>query len=99
MSVMANDQQRFSGDVKQYDQAVRQLRTTYQTLLDDMNKLQGMWTGEAHEDLQQRFVADYEMLGSVVEYLEAIGHSLDNAEQEYGNCERSVAGIINDLAF
>ena len=99
MSVMANDLRSFGSDVRSYTQAATQLRSEYETLLADMQALQGMWTGEAHESLEQRFMADYQTLGSVVEYLEAMGRSLENAEKEYTSCENTVSGIINGLSF
>ncbi len=99
MSVMANRLESFGGDVQAYAKAATQLRNEYQTLLEDFGALQSMWTGEAHEALQQRFMADYETLGSVVEYLEAMGSSLDNAEEAYTSCESAVSSIINGLSF
>ena len=99
MSVMANELRHFGSDVQTYAQAATELRSAYQTLLEDVQALQAMWTGEAHDSLEQRFMGDYQMLGSVVEYLEAMGASLENAEQEYTSCESAVSGIINGLSF
>lgn len=99
MSVMANDPSRFDGEVQAFANASASLRREYETLRLAFDALNGMWTGEAHDELASRFDGDYTNLESVVHHLEGMASSLRNTLVKYQDCERNVSTAIDDLSF
>lgn len=97
MSVMANDLTRFANDVFTFAGTCQSLRTAYEDLGSSMDKLQGMWTGEAHDTLMANFQADYRQLEQLVLFLEGTKGALDEALGGYKTCEQNVTAKIDAI--
>lgn len=97
MDRVANDLARFDEDAQAFTSLCKTFRASCELLHDEMNALQSMWTGEAHDAMSSRFAGDYEDLLSLLDYAEGVSRGLHEAYREYDQGERSVASAIDAI--
>ncbi|MBQ9438653.1 MAG: WXG100 family type VII secretion target [Lachnospiraceae bacterium] len=94
---MANSLPTFRVKIDDFDRAYGTLVQDFEEVVRQMNALNGMWSGQAHDALLQRFGEDQRTVQNMLEYMKALSEDLNFADQEYVRCEGAVSGIIDVL--
>lgn len=64
---------------------------------DDMEVLNSMWEGEAHQAFEKRVTEDIQFLLAVCDGVQGIINYEDTAVTEYNKCERQVSDLIAQI--
>lgn len=94
---IANNLSSFKGNIEDYDRGYRQLVRDFEAVVTHMRTLNGMWTGEAHDALMQRFERDRNTTQEMIDYMRQLLDDLKYANTEYIKCENTVAGIVDSI--
>lgn len=94
---IANNLSTFKNSIEDYERGYRNLVKDFDTVVAHMRALNGMWTGEAHDILMQRFEKDRRSTQEMIDYIRQILDDLVYAEVEYTKCENTVAGIVDSI--
>lgn len=84
-------------DINDMRASLAKVKSKTESMFEDINALNGMWEGPAHETFIQQFTADYRRMK---ELQDAIGKLIDNmqyADKEYISCESGIQSIINTI--
>lgn len=73
------------------------IKKDIEQISDDMNTLNSMWTGDAHQAFQQSVTADIQFLEGACDGIQSIIRYESNAVTEYNKCEQQVADIIAQI--
>lgn len=73
------------------------IKKNIEQIADDMNMLNSMWTGEAHQTFQQKITEDLEFLLEACSSIQGIVSYEEKAVQEYNKCEQQVADLIAQI--
>lgn len=92
---------RIKVDTGRLDQTRRELqgkldkiRRDIDQIRDDMNTLNAMWIGEAHEAYEMTTEEDIQTLCALCDAMESVIRFENSAVTEYNKCERQVAELI-----
>lgn len=94
---MGNDLNKFGKDVQEYTDLKNSIDKEYQNLKDQIEILNSMWTGDAHDALMTEFKQDDEQVKEMLSYLKKVEKNLNRALDAYRNCENSVGETIHSL--
>ena len=94
---IANNLTTFKNNIEDYDRGYRELVKDFESVITHMKALNGMWTGEAHDALMQRFDRDSATTQEMIDYMKQILNDLQFANTEYTKCENIVAGIVDSI--
>lgn len=94
---IANNLTGFKGNIEDYERGYQQLVRDFEAVMTHMRALNGMWTGEAHDALMQRFERDRNTTQEMIDYMRQLLDDLKYANTEYIKCENAVAGIIGSI--
>ena len=94
MDLIANDLEKFNQDIEDYHGGYNDLTENHEALVSDMNALNSMWEGEAHNQFMETFAADEQQVSEMIKTLLEVYNDLVFASEKYTDCENSVSGII-----
>ena len=94
---IANNLSTFKNSIEDYERAYRNVVQYFNDVVTHMRALNGMWTGEAHDTLMQRFEKDGRTTQEMINYIRQVLDDLAYAETEYTKCENVVAGIVDSI--
>ncbi|MCR5526156.1 MAG: WXG100 family type VII secretion target [Lachnospiraceae bacterium] len=94
---IANDLERFAADIEAYNTALSGAESEHDGVFSDINSLNSMWTGNAHDTFMNQFNADSDTMKEMLKLLKQFGTDLENAKKEYTQCEQSVEEIISAI--
>lgn len=95
--MIANDPNRFSDTIQNYEAAYRTLERDYENVVRLMQSLNQMWAGQAHEEMMARFQQDQRMSEEVLGVVKEILADLKNASEEYRKCDENVRSIVDSI--
>ena len=95
--MIANDPNRFSDTIQNYEAAYRTLERDYETVVRLMQRLNQMWSGQAHEEMVARFQQDQRLSEEVLGVVKEILGDLKNASEEYLKCDGNVKSIVDSI--
>jgi WXG100 family type VII secretion target len=84
-------------DINSMEQNVVQLEAEYNHMFQQLQELNGMWSGPANSAFAVQFAGDLEAFKELTVTLQEIISGLKDAKQEYDSCEQRVSGIINTI--
>lgn len=73
---------------------LQKIQTEMEQISSDMNALNAVWSGEAHDAFVQSAESDIQYLKSVCDQIQDIINYEGNAVKEYNKCEQQVADLI-----
>lgn len=94
---IANNLSTFKNNIEDYERGYKDLVRDFDDVNSHMKALNGMWTGEAHDALMQRFERDRKTTQDMIDYMKQILDDLQFANTEYVKCENTVAGIVDSI--
>lgn len=97
MEQITNDLPRFENQIQEFSGALNNLKAEFEEMSVRMGELNGMWTGEAHDEFLRTFGEDARKVRSMLEYMEILLSNLNYADDEYRNCEQTVRNMIDQL--
>jgi len=92
---IANDLERFAADIEAYNTSLTGATNEYKGVFEEINSLNTMWTGNAHDTFMNQFNADANTMKEMLDVLKQFGTDLETAKKEYTQCEQSVEQIIS----
>ena len=95
--VIANNLSSFKNHIEDFEKGYRDLVNDFESFVNHITALNGMWTGEAHDAFMNRFDQDKAEVENMLDYIKEIHAALKYADTEYSRCEREVAGFINEI--
>lgn len=87
-----------ASDIKRMRETASVLRSRLQELYRYMEELDTMWEGAANHAFHMQFGMDREQMGRLCRTLDGMIDCYDHAQREYGNCEREVFAIEEDIS-
>lgn len=97
MDVIANNLPQFDGDISEYESFRTGLQNSFNELVANIEQLNTMWEGEAHEQFKATFTTDRQKSEKMLEDVLRVENELKFAHSEYTTCENNVANIIAEL--
>lgn len=94
IAVNTNDLQR---DINAMKNALDQVKKRTDSMFQEVNALNGMWEGPAHEAFARQFAADYQIMQELQKEVEKLIECMQYADKEYLSCESSITTIINSI--
>ena len=94
---MGNNLGRFKSDVQEYKDLSQKVNSEYQNLKEQIDLLNTMWTGDAHDALITEFKKDDEQVQQMLSYLKKVEKNLDTALKAYTDCENQAGEMIQSL--
>lgn len=91
------DPQHLNRDIRTLRTQLNQGRSHIKELKSQMDAMNRMWQGAAHEAMKQRFVSDYESLNRLCRTLEEIIAGLEQISKSYEDCEHRVHDAVQAL--
>lgn len=76
---------------------LNQIKKEIEQISADMNELNGMWKGDAHETFQAAIQSDLQLLQDACESLRGVVQYESNAVTEYNKCEQQVNEMIAQI--
>lgn len=72
-------------------------RTCLNNLKEEMEEMNAMWSGKANLAFRMQIDSDYRFLESILEIMDKLSDSIDNAGKEYVKCENEVLSTVNSI--
>lgn len=72
-------------------------RNSLNSLKEEMEEMNAMWSGKANLAFRMQIASDYRFLESILENMDKLSDSLNNAATEYVKCENEVISTINSI--
>ena len=88
------DTDRLDQTRKELQGKLDRIRKDIDQIREDMNTLNAMWTGEAHEAYEATTAEDIQAISALCDGMESVIRYESNAVTEYNKCERQVADLI-----
>lgn len=82
---------------KNLQEKLSSIRKAISDISEDMNTLNSMWMGEAHEAFVANTDTDIQFLNNVCDGIQGIINYEENAVTEYNKCEQQVAELIRQM--
>lgn len=76
---------------------VRTIRDALQKMQGDVNALNSMWSGTAHDSFNAAFLKDLSDLSELCGEMREIADFEQNAHEQYRQCESNVAEVIDSI--
>ena len=73
------------------------IRKDIEHISNDLNTLNSMWEGDAHQTFAQQVGDDISFLNSACENIQHIINYESNAVTEYNRCENQVSDLISQI--
>ena len=73
------------------------LRASHDTMVDQINALNGMWKGKANDSFRVEFSKDCREIEAMFETIDGIINAFDDSRVEYEKCENEVDGLVNEI--
>lgn len=93
-----------ANDLNRYEQDIIEFRTAYHSLIEQndafqqaIERLNDMWSGEAHDSFNRRFEEDKRVVQEMLNYFQTVQEAMEFAGQEYQACEASVHEAVAGL--
>lgn len=77
--------------------AAEQMRECVQRLYAEMEELDAMWQGPAHGAFAAQFRQDQQAMEQICQALQGYAQNLNQAKNEYEQCNHDVRGIIDAI--
>lgn len=97
MSNLEIETNRLSADIADLKRLVSRLKTTSEKMMGGINALSSMWEGEAKNAFTVQFQSDYKTILSMIDTLNKLIKSLENAKSKYNTCENTVGNIVHSI--
>ncbi len=94
---MSNNLNSFKEDIDEFDRAFKDLKKDFERVRGYIRALQNAWTGEAHDSLVSRFSEDQPRVEALLNYIDGLLKDYRYANEQYKNCESSVANMIASM--
>ena len=95
--IIANDFSAFDTSISDFSAAYKALVNDFDEVVKEMDSLNGMWTGQAHDALLERFKQDKAVVRGMLDFIRDIISDLNYAESGYRRCENNVNHIVNSI--
>ncbi len=82
---------------KELQAKLDKIRKDIDQIRDDMNTLNSMWAGDAHEAFETTVAEDISALGGMCDTLQEVINYESGAVTEYNKCEQQVADLITQI--
>lgn len=82
------------GDIRALEQQLNAARSHLRQLDSQMEQLNGMWSGPAHDAMRQRARRDLEEMSSLCRFLAEFINYLETVRKSYEVCEGSVSDTV-----
>lgn len=76
---------------------LEKIKKDIEQISKDMDTMNSMWEGDAHEAFKNSVNTDIQFLSVVCDGIQNIIHFEDNAVTEYNKCEQQVADLIDQI--
>ena len=86
-----------SGTIESLERETTRLERQINTMFQQVQELDQMWTGSAKQAFSQQFQADYQTCKDMCKELKDAVKSFQNARNEYDRCERRVDELVRQL--
>lgn len=73
---------------------IENISNTLGKLANEINKLNGMWSGPANMAYNQQTGKDFEKIGELMKTITSFAQKMEFAAQEYTKCEIGVAELV-----
>jgi len=94
IAVNTDDLQR---DINEMRNSLNQVKRRTDSMFQEINALNGMWEGSAHEAFARQFSADYQVMQELQKEVGKLIECMQYADKEYLSCESSINTIINSI--
>lgn len=91
------DTTRLGGTGDTIQTAVEQMQGCVQRLYAEMEELDAMWQGPAHNAYAAQFRQDQQAMEQICQALQGYAENLHQAKNEYEDCNHDVRGIIDAI--
>lgn len=88
---------RMNSDAQTLRERLNRTRTHCRQIKEQMDALNGMWKGYAHNAVAQQFAAEYENMCALCDLFEEMIENLEGIRTEYASCENEVMNTVNAL--
>ncbi|MCD7981725.1 MAG: WXG100 family type VII secretion target [Clostridiales bacterium] len=88
-----------SQTVSKLESEVSTIREQYTGLYQELQTLDAMWTGSAHDAFVAAYSRDMEMMESLAQTIGEIVENIGTARQKYDSTEQSVRSSINKISI
>lgn len=88
---------RLSSDIENLRNCLSGIKKSGHVMMTSIQQLSSMWEGEAKEAFTVQFESDYKTLENLAGILEKLIQELENAKNQYNNCEKQVGSIIESI--
>ena len=82
---------------KNLQEKLNSIRKAISDISEDMNTLNSMWMGEAHDAFVANTDSGIQFLNNVCDGIQGIINYEENAVTEYNKCEQQVAELIRQM--
>jgi WXG100 family type VII secretion target len=79
---------------KELQAKLDKIKKDIEQISSDMNTLNSMWMGDAHQAFQQSVEEDMQILSEACDSIQGIINYESNAVTEYNKCEQQIADMI-----
>lgn len=94
IAVNTDDLQR---DINEMRNSLNQVKRRTDSMFQEINSLNGMWEGPAHEAFSRQFSADYQVMQELQKEVSRLIECMQYADKEYLSCESAINTIINSI--
>ncbi len=97
MQVLEQDMRELHKDVQSLRTIFKDLQTQLTAIFDQMQMLDSSWAGSAQATMKNVWLEDQSAAADMLNDLKELCGLFQNAENEYGNCENRISGLINNM--
>lgn len=93
-SEISNNTDILGSDIRNLREQLNRARSHVQQLNDQMEELNHMWKGPAHDAVQKQFVKDFQTISELCASLERMADNLESTRRAYERCESNVSSAV-----
>lgn len=83
--------------VESLKEQLNTLRASRDTMVDEINALNGMWKGKANDSFKVEFSKDCQEIDAMFETIDGIINAFNESRVEYEKCENEVDGLVSEI--
>lgn len=92
---IAVDTNLLQSDINNMRASLEKVKRKTESMFQEINALNGMWEGPAHEAFMRQFAADYQKMKELQGTIGKLIDCMQYADREYVTCENDIYSIIN----
>lgn len=84
-------------DISELRESLDNTRKQLEEMHMEIDAMNGMWKGEAHDEFVRQFTSDYENTKEFLNIVDSIIGCMQEAGKQYDACESEVHGIVDAI--